>query len=97
MNRMMIGLCAALVLAALFPVTANAQNAAAPKFPSKSVRIVVGFGAGGGTDLAARAIGQKLSDAFGTSFIVDNRPGAATIVASEYVAKAPRTATRCCS
>lgn len=62
--------------------------ALAQKFPSKPVRIVVGFGAGGGTDLAARAIGQKLTDAFGSSFIVDNRPGAAGNLAGDIVAKA---------
>lgn len=62
--------------------------AMAQKFPSKPVRIVVGFGAGGGTDLAARAIGQKLTDAFGSSFIVDNRPGAAGNLAGDIVAKA---------
>ena len=59
----------------------------AQKYPTKPVRIVVGFGAGGGTDLAARAIAQKLSDAFGTSFIVDNRPGAAGNIAADIVAK----------
>lgn len=66
---------------------ASAQNAAA-KFPDRPVRIVVGFGPGGGTDLAARAIGQKLSEAFGTSFIVDNRPGAAGNLAGDIVARA---------
>lgn len=65
-----------------------AAPAAAQKFPSKPVRIVVGFGAGGGTDLAARAIGQKLSEAFGASFIVDNRPGASGNLAGDIVAKA---------
>lgn len=88
MNSMVTGLCAAVVIASGFPAIAAAQNAAPAKFPSKSVRIVVGFGAGGGTDLAARAIGQKLSDAFGTSFIVDNRPGAAGNLAGDIVAKA---------
>ena len=62
--------------------------ASAQKFPTKSVRIVVGFGPGGGTDLAARAIGQKLTEAFGSSFIVDNRPGAAGNLAGDIVATA---------
>jgi len=51
------------------------------------VRIVVGFGAGGGTDIAARAIAVKLSDVFNTSFVVDNRPGAAGNLAGDIVAK----------
>ena len=50
--------------------------------------MVVGFQAGGGTDIAARVIAQKLTDALGTSFIVDNRPGAAGNIAAEIVAKA---------
>ena len=50
--------------------------------------MVVGFQAGGGTDIAARVIAQKLTDALGTSFIVDNRPGAAGNIAAEIVARA---------
>jgi tripartite-type tricarboxylate transporter receptor subunit TctC len=69
------------------PGAAGAQNAAVSKFPDRPVRIVVGFGPGGGTDLAARAIGQKLSEAFNASFIVDNRPGAAGNLAGEIVAR----------
>ena len=61
---------------------------AAEKFPSRPVRIVVGFQAGGGTDIAARVIAQKLTDALGVSFIVDNRPGAAGNIGADIVAKA---------
>jgi tripartite-type tricarboxylate transporter receptor subunit TctC len=82
MNRKLSCACAFIGAALLLPGMASAQ-----KFPSKPVRIVVGFGAGGGTDLAARAIGQKLSEAFGSSFIVDNRPGAAGNLAGDIVAK----------
>jgi tripartite-type tricarboxylate transporter receptor subunit TctC len=60
----------------------------AQKYPAKPVRIVVGFQPGGGTDIAARAIAQKLMDALGGSFIVDNRPGAAGNLAADIVAKA---------
>jgi tripartite-type tricarboxylate transporter receptor subunit TctC len=66
---------------------AFAGAAYAQKFPSKPVRIVVGFQPGGGTDIAARAIAQKLGDALGGSFIVDNRPGAAGNLAADIVAK----------
>lgn len=83
MNRSLCCAYAMLGVALVFPGAASAQ-----KFPSKPVRIVVGFGAGGGTDLAARAIGQKLTEAFGSSFIVDNRPGAAGNLAGDIVAKA---------
>ncbi len=61
---------------------------AAEKFPGRPVRIVVGFQAGGGTDIAARVIAQKLTDALGVSFIVDNRPGAAGNIGADIVAKA---------
>ncbi len=61
--------------------------AAAQQYPSRPVRIVVGFQAGGGTDIAARVIAQKLGDALGASFIVDNRPGAAGNIGADIVAK----------
>jgi tripartite-type tricarboxylate transporter receptor subunit TctC len=57
-------------------------------YPAKSVRMIVGFGPGGGTDIAARSIAQKLSEAFSSSFIVDNRPGASGNLAGELVARA---------
>ncbi len=71
------------VLAALLPAGTHAQ-----KFPTKPVRIVVGFQPGGGTDLAARVIAQRLTESVGSSFIVDNRPGAAGNIAGELVARA---------
>ena len=76
-----------MVLAGLVPA-ALPGAAAAQKYPSKPVRIVVGFQPGGGTDIAARVIAQKLTDAFGSSFIVDNRPGAAGNLGADIVAKA---------
>ena len=68
--------------------TLHAGAAIAQKYPVKSVRIVVGFQPGGATDIAARAIALKLTDALGGSFIVDNRSGAAGNIAAEIVAKA---------
>jgi tripartite-type tricarboxylate transporter receptor subunit TctC len=72
-------------LACLFCAT----QAIAQKYPTKPVRIIVGFQAGGGTDLAARAIAQRLGESIGSAFVVDNRPGAAGNIAAEIVAKAP--------
>lgn len=63
---------------------ARAQN-----YPTRPVRIVVGFAAGGTTDVAARLIGQRLSDRIGQQFFVENRPGASTNIATELVARAP--------
>jgi tripartite-type tricarboxylate transporter receptor subunit TctC len=64
-----------------------AAHAAAP-FPNKSIRLVVGFPAGGSTDTLARQIGAKLAEAIGQQVIVDNRPGATGNIAGEIVAKA---------
>jgi tripartite-type tricarboxylate transporter receptor subunit TctC len=60
----------------------------AQSFPSKPIRIVVPFGAGGVADLTARAVGQKLSENLGQAVVIDNRPGAGGVVAGEIVAKA---------
>jgi tripartite-type tricarboxylate transporter receptor subunit TctC len=77
------------IATALAALSLVASSALAQTFPSKPVRIVVGFGAGGGTDIAARAIAQKLTESFGSNFIVDNRPGAAGNLAGDIVARAP--------
>jgi tripartite-type tricarboxylate transporter receptor subunit TctC len=60
----------------------------AQSFPSKPVRLVVPFPAGGVGDLMARSVGPKLSEALGQPVIVDNKAGASAIIGSEYVAKA---------
>jgi tripartite-type tricarboxylate transporter receptor subunit TctC len=58
-------------------------------YPDHPVKVVVGFAAGGGTDVAARVIAQKLSEAIGQTFVVENRPGASGLIASDQVAKSP--------
>ena len=73
--------------AAVLPVTS--RTALAETYPSRPVHILVGFTPGGPTDIAARPIAQWLSDRLGHPFIVDNRPGAATNIATEAVAHAP--------
>jgi tripartite-type tricarboxylate transporter receptor subunit TctC len=76
---------AVLVLTAI--TSASAQEDPA-KYPTRPIRIVVGFTPGGGNDMIARIVGQKLSEDLGQPVIIDNRPGAGAIVATEYVAKA---------
>ncbi len=84
-RRLLMG--ALLVLTAAGPFTAKAY--AQGKYPDHPVKVVVGFAAGGGTDVAGRLIAQKLTDATGQSFVVENRAGASGLIASEQVAKAP--------
>jgi len=69
---------------ALLGVASHAQE-----YPSKPVRIIVPFAAGGPADIYARFIGQRLQDALGQNFIVDNRPGAGAIIGTDAVAKSP--------
>jgi tripartite-type tricarboxylate transporter receptor subunit TctC len=77
MTRLAISLC--LVLAAL---TASAQN-----FPSKPIRVVIPFVAGGSSDIVGRAIGSKFQEFLGQPAVVENKPGANGAIAAEFVAK----------
>jgi tripartite-type tricarboxylate transporter receptor subunit TctC len=73
--------------AAALPVVSQAARAQA--YPSRAVRIIVGFTAGGAFDLTARLIGPWLSQRLGQQFIVENRPGGGTNIATEAVVRAP--------
>ena len=78
----------AIVLAALCIGAATAASAAEQTYPTRSVRVLVGLAPGGGTDTVGRSISQKLSDALGQTFVVDNRPSAGGNVAGELAARA---------
>ncbi|MBI3068196.1 MAG: hypothetical protein HYY79_04765 [Betaproteobacteria bacterium] len=67
---------------------AAAQQTAAG-YPAKPVRLLVGYAPGASTDTVARIIAQKLTERWGVQVVVDNRPGANTIIASDIAAKAP--------
>lgn len=84
-SRLMLGVVAGVALAAGLAVQGTAQS----KYPDHPVKVLVGFAAGGGTDVAARVIAQKLSEATGQSFVVENRAGASGLLATEQLAKSP--------
>jgi tripartite-type tricarboxylate transporter receptor subunit TctC len=69
-------------------VPARAQGDPAASYPTRPIRIVVGFGPGGGNDILARLIGLKLGERLGQPMVVENKPGAGAIIGTEYVAKA---------
>ena len=68
---------------------ALAAPALAQQYPSKPVRIIVGFAPGGGTDVVARVIGQKVSEYWGQGVVVENRAGATGTIGADVVAKSP--------
>jgi tripartite-type tricarboxylate transporter receptor subunit TctC len=67
--------------------TAHAAATDVDKYPNRVVRMTVGFSAGGAVDISGRLVAQRLAEALGQQVIIDNRPGADGILASEYVAK----------
>jgi len=75
------------LVAAFCVLLAAALAAQARAFPDKPVRLVVPYSAGGSTDLISRALGQKLSEMWGQTVVIDNRPGGSTIIATDIVAK----------
>ena len=76
-------------IAALFGFAIAAPAGHAQQYPTKPIRLIVPFPAGGQTDVVARTIALKLSDAFGQTVVVDNRPGAAGSIGVDLAVKAP--------
>jgi tripartite-type tricarboxylate transporter receptor subunit TctC len=83
-RRQFLHLAAGAATFSVVPRIAKAQT-----YPMKPVRIVVGFAPGGGTDIMARLIGQWLSERVGQQFLIENRPGAGTTIATESVVRSP--------
>ncbi len=82
-KRQLLSLCAGLSLALISTMPVQAQS-----YPSKPIRLIVPFPAGGATDLFARSLSQKLGERLGQSVVVDNKPGAGGTLGADLVAKA---------
>ncbi len=74
-------------LLAFIALFAASAGAFAQAYPTKPIRIVVGFPPGGGNDIIARLVGAKMQETWGQSVVIDNKPGANSIIAAEFVAK----------
>ena len=85
--RTPLNLLLGLALAAGLPAIESAAQTA--KYPDRAVKMMVGFTAGGGTDVVARILAQKMSETIGQTVFVENRPGASGLLAVEAVAKSP--------
>src|SRR5712675_2458227 len=83
LHRQFLKLAAVVAAAAAVP-----QFASALDYPTRPVRIIAGFAAGGGVDVTARLIGQWLTDRLGQSFVIENRPGAGGNIGTEAVVNA---------
>ena len=83
LSGILLGLLFGLALATVLPA---AEDEAA-SYPDRPIKIFVGFSAGGGTDVAARILAQKLTETLGQSVVVENRPGASGMIAAETLAK----------
>lgn len=82
-------LAAIAVAFAVIGFKATAQDDPARSYPNRPVRIVIGYSAGGGNDIITRIVAAKMAEGLGQSVVVENRPGAQSILAAEMVAKAP--------
>ena len=83
MHKHIIGILCATLVGCAIAAPGHAQS-----YPSRPIRVLVPFAPGGGTDLVARAVAAKMSESFGTSVVVDNRPGGNATIGNELAARA---------
>ena len=90
MNKLMRFLTlAAAAMSVLSPIPAAAQP-----YPTRPVRLMVPFPPGGATDIIARLVAAKMQELWGQPVVIESKPGAGTVVGTDYVAKSAPTATR---
>ena len=82
-----IGWCFGLITLTAATIGCASAQEDPSKYPTRAIHIVVGFTPGGGNDIIARIVGQKMSEGLGQPVIIENKPGGGAIVATEYVAK----------
>jgi len=87
-RRVLTGLAGVACALAADRPSVIAQGDPAQSYPARPIRIIVGFRPSGGNDIIARLIGQKLTERLGQAVVVENRPGAGAMIATEYVARA---------
>jgi tripartite-type tricarboxylate transporter receptor subunit TctC len=87
-GRALVGTLALLATAAFS--AAQAEGDAAANYPNRPVRVIIPFAAGGGNDLFARLVGQKLSEILGQPLVIENKPGAGGRIAAQFVMEQPR-------
>jgi tripartite-type tricarboxylate transporter receptor subunit TctC len=84
MNRRILMITSAFVLAAL------ATPAAAQNYPTQTVKIIIPFGPGGGSDIVGRIVGQRMQEKLGQPIVIENRPGAGGLLGNEAIANSPK-------
>jgi tripartite-type tricarboxylate transporter receptor subunit TctC len=89
MRSFSFALCKSALASVVFGAALAADDVLAQSYPEKPIRMVMGFPPGGAVDFVGRLVGQKLSESLGQPVVIENRPGAATSIAAERVAKAP--------
>lgn len=88
MGSRLYTLLSGIAFALLVSATGQAQDDPAKSFPNKPIRIIVRYSAGGGNDIVARVVSAKMAEGLGQPVIIENKPGAQSIVAAEHVARA---------
>jgi len=86
----MLGAIVAMMLAGSVAAPLQAQGDAAANYPNKPIRMIIPFAAGGGNDIFARLVGQRMSQDLGKSIIIENKPGAGGRLAAQFVMEQPK-------